>query len=239
MYSKPIIEAMLKQYARCTSYEDIGTFEQVMSFSSRREKSRGTFSTTFIRPKLLRFDLNHAKSDFSKQTTIQSDGESYRAMSIFLPDDKLSNCVTAYDSLESTLRTVAGDTLSLTSLIFSLMGLLEPVNPMINAETFSRLPDESVSGTLCYKVDGVIDSSARSEATAWISSDSNSLKRYELRCTVTDELRKLQEKTHKLLEAEGFPPETEEFLGVTINFYFDEVTFNNSISIDKVVPPAL
>lgn len=119
------------------------------------------------------------------------------------------------------------------------MGLLEPVNPMINAETFSRLTDESVSGTLCYKVDGVIDSSARSEATAWISSDSNSLKRYELRCTVTDELRKLQEKTHKLLEAEGFPPETEEFLGVTINFYFDEVTFNNSISVDKVVSPTL
>lgn len=86
MDAKPIIEAMFEQYVRCISYEDIGTFEQVMSFSSRREKSRGTFSTTFIRPKLLRFDLNHAKSDFSQQTTIQSDGESYRAMSIFTPD---------------------------------------------------------------------------------------------------------------------------------------------------------
>lgn len=239
MDAKPIIEAMLEQYARCTSYEDIGTFEQVLHFRTRAEKSSGAFSTTFIRPNLLRFDLNHNKTELSQRTVVQSDGESFRAMRTFIPDDRFPSDVTAYESVDATLRAVAGDTLGLTSLIFSLLGLVMPVAPMVNADTFSRQDDETVSATRCYKMDGVINPAFGSEATAWISVDTNSLRRYEIRCIVTEELKRLQEQMHKLTEAEGFEPDTEEFQRATFNFCFDEVTFNNSISIDKVVSPTL
>lgn len=239
MEAKSIFEAMVEHYVRCTSYEDTGTVHREIVYSTRTARSTGNFSTTFIRPNLLRYDQIYKQSDFKSKLVIQSDGESFREMITFVPEDHLPSYVSAHDSFENGLKTLAGSTLGVTTVTFTLMGIIESSLNFQESETLTRYNDELLDGENCYKLGAVIKPTHKTNATIWISTETNSLKKYQLQTYLTEEHRRENLQERKVLELEGFKPEEDECISLTTNIYFNEITFSNSITVDKIASQAL
>lgn len=237
MEAKSIFEAMVEHYVRCTSYEDTGTVDQEIVYRKRTDIITANFSTIFIRPNLLRFNMTCVQSDFSSKLVIQSDGESFRQIVTFIPEDHLPSFVSAYDSFENGLKALAGATLGITTVTFTLMGIIESALSFQENETITRFDDEVVNGENCYKLGAIIKPLDRTDATVWISTENDALKKYQLFMTPTEQSHQETLKNRQLFEPEGFKNETDEFLCLTSNIHFNEITFNNSISVDKITSP--
>lgn len=235
MDAKQIIDAMLENYRRCTSYEDRGSVSIVSQTLAKDKILNGSFSSTFIRPDLLRFELTTEEAEVKRRFMLQSDGDSVGAFEEYLPDVR-SPKTFAFDSFRGVVETVAGITSGVTSMVLSLLGEINPRYSLINAKSIRRVDDEIIEGISCLKIEYVIDPFIAKEGTAWITSDSFSLRKIEDRSVYTEEFRALaKEQTKIFLEAEGITIKKEdEHISHTSIISFAEVTFNNSISIDKI-----
>lgn len=166
---------------------------------------------------------------------LQSDGDSVRAFDEYTPDVRPVNTL-AFDSFKGALQTVGGITDGVTNTVLSLLGEIDPKWTLLNASTFQRSDDEIIEAVPCYKIDSVIDPFVATEGTAWVSIDSFTLRRLEERTVYTQEFRALAlEQTKMFLEAEVISQNEEDrTISRTSIISFAEVTFNNSISIDKI-----
>jgi len=235
MDAKQIIDAMRENYLRCTSYEDRGSITIGSRTLARDKILNGNFSSTFIRPNLLRFELTTEEAEVKRRFMLQSDGDSVRAFDEYTPDVRPVNAL-AFDSFKGALQTVGGLTDGVTNTVLSLLGEINPKWTLLNASTFQRSDDEIIEAVPCYKIDFVIDPFVATEGTAWVSIDSFTLWRLEERTVYTQEFTAFAlEQTKIFLEAEGIS-HNEENHGIsrTSIISFAEVIFNNSISIDKI-----
>ncbi|MBX3075365.1 hypothetical protein KF728_23130 [Candidatus Obscuribacterales bacterium] len=235
MDAKQIIDAMRANYLRCTSYEDRGSVSIVTRTLARDKILNGSFSSTFIRPNLLRFELTTEEAEVKRRFMLQSDGDSVRAFAEYTPDVRPVQTF-AFDSFKGAIQTVAGITDGVTNTVLSLLGEINPKWAFLNASTFQRSDDEVIEAVPCYKIEFVIDPFVANEGTAWVSIDSFTLRRLEERTVYTQEFRALAlEQTKMFLEAEGISQNEEDrTISLTSIISFAEVTFNNSISIDKI-----
>ena len=235
MDAKQIIDAMRANYLRYTSYEDRGSVSIVSRTIARDKILNGSFSSTFIRPDLLRFELTTEEAEVKRRFMLQSNGDSVRAFDEYTPDVRPVQTF-AFDSFKGAIQTVAGITDGVTNTVLSLLGEINPKWAFLNASTFQRSDDEVIEAVPCYKIEFVIDPFVANEGTAWVSIDSFTLRRLEERTVYTQEFRALAlEQTKMFLEAEGISQNEEDrTISRTSIISFAEVTFNNSISIDKI-----
>jgi len=235
MDAKQIIDAMRENYLRCTSYEDRGSISSVSRTLAKDKVLTGNFTTTFIRPNLLKFELSTDDDGLKRHFILQADGDSVRAFKEYSPEVKPVN-TTVFDSFKGALQTVGGITENVTNTVLSLLGEINPKYSLLNASTLQRADDEIIEAVPCYKIEFVIDPFVASEGTAWVSIDSFSLRRLEERTVYTQEFNAFAiEQTKPFLEAEEISFNEEDLhISLTRIFSFAEVTFNNSISIDKI-----
>lgn len=238
MNAAQIIEAVRAKYIDCASYEDKGTITVKNKTRIKESVTRGTFSHLFVRPNLLKFQLNTEDDVLKRRFQLQSDGDSVRAIEDFEPDGIKPTRTEAYSSLHTALRTVAGVTFGVTNAVFSLLGEANPKYSLVSALDVRRAEDETINNVPSYKIECMLDPLVSIEATAWISIDTFSLQQYEQRSSYTAEYRKfVKEQTKIFFEAEGLPSlsEDSESLSSVYKIRFGEVTFNNSINVDRVL----
>ncbi len=235
MDAKQIIDAMRENYLRCISYEDRGSISRVGRTLAEDKILSGKFTNTFIRPNLLKFDLTTDEDGLKRHFMLQADGDSVRAFDEHSPDVRPVQTL-AFDSFKGALQTVGGITEGVTNTVLSLLGEINPKYSLLNASTLQRADDEIIEAVPCYKIEFVIDPFVAIEGTAWVSIDSFTLRRLEERTVYTQEFGAFAiEQTKIFLEAEGISHnEEDQPISLTRIFSFAEVTFNNSISIDKI-----
>lgn len=237
MEAKNILDAMLENYVRCSSYEDVGNVVDVETTTLGERVTTGKFNTAFIRPNLLTFNLESENQFGYHRFLLQSDGESIRAMNSRISTDGEQKLVTqAYPSVPEALYTKAGSTLGITSLTFGLLNVINMLYDIRNAENIERLDDEVLDGISCYRLAALINPFVRYESDAWIATDTFHLVRYELRTVLTEEFREsIKDLAKTVLQAEGITDDGVEAIGRTQTTHYERVVFNNSITIDRIV----
>ena len=235
MDAKQIIDAMRENYLRCTSYEDRGSISSVSRTLAKDKVLTGNFTNTFIRPNLLKFELTTDADGLKRHFILQADGDSVRAFKEYSPEVRPVNTM-VFDSFKGAIQTVGGITEGVTNTVLSLLGEVNPKYSLLNATSLRRADDEIIEAVPCYRIEFVIDPLVASEGTAWVSIDSFSLRRLEERTVYTKEFRAFAiEQTRIFLESEGISyNEEDQHISDTSIISFAEVTFNNSISIDKI-----
>ena len=237
MDGKLIIDAMLLNYRRCTSYEDAGEVLELIKYSDREQVNVGHFSTTFVRPDLLKFEMRMREFNNQRRFVLQSDGEAIRSLEVISgPSRDDTTSVRAYDNFEASLQTVAGQTKGITSLNFSLIGALPKSRQFHEVNTIIRDDDDTVDGILCYKIVSQIDPFAGVVATTWISASDFSLRKYQLDTVFSEQfLVAAKHSARQLAKAEGYAYDAKnECVGFVHTFNFLETTFNNSTNIDRI-----
>ncbi len=234
MEANQIIDAMRANYIHCSSYEDVGSVRIVTQTQASEKLLIGNFAHVFLRPDLLKLELFTKEQEVERRFVIQCDGDSVRS---FEEHSTQGTNTFAYDSFASALKTTAGITAGVTNVVFSLLGEIDHGYSMLNANQMKRTDDQVLDGQVCFTIDFVIDPTVSIEATAWISADNFSLMKFEQRSNFTASYRdSIREYARMFYEAEGIPmKDSDEAITREMIIKFDNITFNNSINVDKLI----
>lgn len=225
MYDPRILSALRENYHNCTSYEDVGTIFTEMKFDETVQTDRFQFSTTFIRPAMVRFEIQGAQS----KTVLQANGDSIR--DLHYGEQNELTVVSLYPNLAKAIDTLRGVTQGVFPIIFGLLTELTDPNLFDSLSNMDRKADDIIDGQEVYQIFGELGDMGT--YTLWISKNSN-----VLRCVETIMNESVAEKANlvakPIVEAEGsewtdIPPCTFKTI-----YNFEQITFNNGITIDAI-----
>ncbi len=225
MYDPRILAALRENYQNCTSYEDLGTVTTKMFSDDSIEERQCEFSTVYIRPDMVRFEIR----DSDLRSVLQANGDSVRNLSY--GEDQTLKSVTLLPSLSQALGALQGITHGIFPITFGLLNDLTSPNLYDTLSNLDRQNDEIIDGNECYRVFG--EYRDLGTYTLWISKEKNILKCVEQ--TINENaVVKANLLAKPIIEAEGLewtdiPP-----CSLKTIYNFEQITFNNGITIDAI-----
>jgi len=228
MDEQRIFSAVRENYAASTSYEDVGT---MVLHDKKNGDSVYKFTTIHIHPSILKFVMKSqsGRPDFE----LVADGNSVKATKMF-PDGKTAT--SSYPTLDSALSAIGGFTFGCLSAAFSLVCReYEYGETLTKLESFRRLPDEIFSADECHVLEADLKAT---HYKVWISKENNTIRKVVTTSKWTEDgfdlLRKTLNMFFKAGEIDSAEPEGS-ISDVHITTYeYEQITFNNSITIDAV-----
>lgn len=224
MHELKILAALRENYRSCTSYEDTGITQMRMTCSDSVETAESEFSTIFIRPNLLKFQSKTPDG----QIVVQANGESIREL--HYRGSQPSNAA-VYPSLDHAIGAMEGVSQGVLSIIFGLLDDFAGNDFYSELQDLERLPDRTIDGTECHCISGSFRNIG--SVTIWAAKENNVLRRVEK--TFSEEVaRRALEMARMAAESEGLSWKEPPIYSAVAMIDFNQVTFNNSITIDAI-----
>jgi len=225
MHETKILAALRENYKSCVSYEDQGTVQLTLTLKESVEELVSEFSTIFIRPNLLKFDIKNRIG----QVVLQANGESIREL--HYRGNQPPDSISVYPNLPQAIGALEGVSQGVLSVVFGLLEDFKSPSFYDKLDNLKRLPDVVIDDLECHCISGQYNPYVT--VTIWASKETNVLRRVEK--VISEEVsREAIEMTRSFEESEGIPKTETGTFSTISTVDFKQVTFNNSITIDAI-----